>query len=471
MKNIKIISVVVLLFTSLISQPFAQHRSGQVGLGMYGSSIKLIGGAIDGSMINYSSGLSIKYSFSKFLTGEINAGLGWVRPRDSESHFQVSTVYKYRTYIYPWSVNLRCNIFPNGWFVPYIGIGTGITYWNLRDISQGEEWFPIPESGKSVSGTQSNFSLLATVGTSIFITKGFALDLSIHYTHLLDQRLDNIGNGDINTGVAEVRLGFGIFFGGYLDSDGDGIEDKKDLDPYHKEDFDGFEDEDGAPDPDNDKDGIPDYLDKAPNLPEDIDGFEDEDGVPDLDNDQDGINDTEDKAPNAPEDFDGFEDEDGVPDLDNDKDGIPDYLDKAPNQPETFNGYQDEDGVPDEKPKPPIVEYGKPLILKGVTFQTGKADLTENAKRVLDIVAESLMQYPEIEIEIRGYTDSVGSAAFNLNLSQRRAEAVRDYLVQKGIALKRLRAIGYGEANPIASNKTKEGRAKNRRIEFIRIEK
>ena len=96
--------------------------------------------------------------------------------------------------------------------------------------------------------------------------------------------------------------------------------------------------------------------------------------------------------------------------------------------------------------------------------------MTENAKRVLDTVYESLRDNTDIRLEIRGYTDSVGSAASNLNLSQRRAETVRDYIVERGIDIGRLRAIGYGEANPIASNLTKEGRAKNRRIEFLRIE-
>ncbi len=131
------------------------------------------------------------------------------------------------------------------------------------------------------------------------------------------------------------------------DRDGDGVLDRDDRCPNEPEDRDGFEDEDGCPDPDNDRDGIPDALDKCRDAPEDRDGFEDEDGCPDLDDDRDGVPDALDKCRNEPEDRDGFEDEDGCPDPDNDKDGIPDALDKCPNGPEDFDGFRDEDGCPD----------------------------------------------------------------------------------------------------------------------------
>jgi hypothetical protein len=132
-----------------------------------------------------------------------------------------------------------------------------------------------------------------------------------------------------------------------LDADGDGIPDVLDKCPTEPEDKDGFQDEDGCPDPDNDGDGIPDVLDKCPNEPEDKDHFEDEDGCPDPDNDGDGIPDVLDKCPNQPEDKDGFQDEDGCPDPDNDGDGIPDAVDLCPNEPEDKDGFEDQDGCPD----------------------------------------------------------------------------------------------------------------------------
>jgi len=282
------------------------------------------------------------------------------------------------------------------------------------------------------------------------------------------------------------------------DTDKDGISDDEDACPDQPEDMDGFQDDDGCPDLDNDGDGIPDVEDKCPDLAEDKDNFEDDDGCPDLDNDQDGIKDVDDKCPNEPEDFDGdldedgcpdlvkdsdndgitddvdrcplqaedldgFQDDDGCPDLDNDLDGIPDSEDNCPNAPETFNGYMDDDGCPDEKP------IEKQFILKGVHFESGSAALTPDSYPILDEVVRSLLAYPEVRVEIRGYTDSVGSASYNLNLSQRRADSVKQYLVNAGIDPSRLIAKGYGEADPVASNATPAGRAENRRIEFHRL--
>ncbi len=282
------------------------------------------------------------------------------------------------------------------------------------------------------------------------------------------------------------------------DSDKDGIKDNADQCPEQPEDLDGYQDEDGCPDVDNDGDGIPDIEDKCPDLPEDVDGFEDMDGCPDLDNDQDGIADTDDRCPNEPEDFDGeedqdgcpdlvkdsdndsvpddidrcplqaedidgFQDEDGCPDLDNDLDGIPDADDSCPNAPETFNGYEDEDGCPDEKP------IEKEFILKGVHFESGSAALTPDSYPILDDVIRSLLAYPEVAVEIHGYTDSQGSASFNLDLSQRRADSVKQYIVNAGIDPSRIVTKGFGEADPIASNDTPQGRAQNRRIEFRRL--
>jgi hypothetical protein len=131
------------------------------------------------------------------------------------------------------------------------------------------------------------------------------------------------------------------------DRDGDGVLDKDDRCPDEPEDRDGFEDDDGCPDPDNDKDGILDAKDRCRDAAEDFDGFQDEDGCPDLDDDGDGVPDTEDQCRSAPEDRDGYQDDDGCPDLDNDGDGIPDAKDRCPNGPEDFDGYQDEDGCPD----------------------------------------------------------------------------------------------------------------------------
>jgi outer membrane protein OmpA-like peptidoglycan-associated protein len=240
--------------------------------------------------------------------------------------------------------------------------------------------------------------------------------------------------------------------------------------PNDPEDVDGFQDDDGCPDYDNDADGIPDSIDQCPNAPEDRDTYADKDGCPDYDNDRDGIADTLDKCPSDPEDLDGFEDADGCPDPDNDKDGIPDLLDKCPNAAEMYNGYRDDDGCPDTLPKQKKEpDFPKQQIMRGLQFQNNTAELTFDSFQWLDCIVKTLKEYPEIEIEVRGYTDAMGNFSRSMQLSQMRAESVRQYIVNQGIESQRVRAAGFGPGSPIADNRTAAGRAQNRRIEIVRI--
>jgi OOP family OmpA-OmpF porin len=249
------------------------------------------------------------------------------------------------------------------------------------------------------------------------------------------------------------------------DKDGDGIKDDVDECPTEPEDKDGFQDEDGCPDPDNDADGIADANDKCPNDPEDKDKFEDDDGCPDLDNDQDGIVDKIDQCPDEAEDKDGFEDDDGCPDCDNDKDGVPECpeaKDKCPDQsaPGTI------DGCP-QKYQLIVVTQEKIELKQTVYFDTNKTTIKKVSFPLLDEVAQAMGDNPTISVRIEGHTDSQGTDARNLKLSQGRAESVRTYLVKKGVAADRMVAQGYGESVPIADNRTSAGRAQNRRVEFV----
>jgi outer membrane protein OmpA-like peptidoglycan-associated protein len=106
--------------------------------------------------------------------------------------------------------------------------------------------------------------------------------------------------------------------------------------------------------------------------------------------------------------------------------------------------------------------------LPDVTFATDSAQVSPQMRNVLDDVAQSLMQYPDSLIDVMGHTDSTGSEAYNLDLSKRRADAVANYLVSRGVARARIETIGYGEQYPVADNSTPSGRAENRRVE-IRI--
>ncbi len=217
---------------------------------------------------------------------------------------------------------------------------------------------------------------------------------------------------------------------------------------------------------DTDGDGCYDDVDKCPKEPEDKDGFQDEDCCPDPDNDQDGIPDTSDKCPNVAEDKDGFQDEDGCPDNDNDQDGIADVDDKCPLQPEDYDGDSDDDGCPD-KYKLVVVTAKKIELKQKVFFATAKTRILARSYQLLNEVAKALKDMPKIEIRIEGHTDSRGRNRYNQRLSDGRANSVRTYLIQRGVDASRMRAVGYGEDKPVASNRTRAGRAMNRRVEFM----
>jgi OOP family OmpA-OmpF porin len=128
----------------------------------------------------------------------------------------------------------------------------------------------------------------------------------------------------------------------------------------------------------------------------------------------------------------------------------------------------DEHGCPAAAAAPDVA---RDLILEGVNFRSGSAELVTGSLLVLEGVARSMLAHPEAMIEIRGHTDATGSAEANRALSQQRALAVRDALIRFGVAPSRITAIGYGEDYPIAPNDTPEGRARNRRVELHRVDR
>ncbi len=255
-----------------------------------------------------------------------------------------------------------------------------------------------------------------------------------------------------------------------IDSDGDGIPDRLDKCPNEPEDKDMFEDQDGCPDPDNDHDGIPDVKDKCPLDPEDFDGFEDADGCPDPDNDHDGIPDAMDKCPNEPEDKDGFEDLDGCPDPDNDHDGIPDEKDKCPNEPETINGFQDDDGCPDKGDSTIVLSPDRIETLDPIQFTGVK--LTRQSLPLIEQVGATLRAHPEIvRLRITVHVQPTRSTEADQTLSDKRAQAVRDWLVQWGIAATRLEARGFGGNKPLVAPEQRNAAKLNERLELIILER
>ena len=242
-----------------------------------------------------------------------------------------------------------------------------------------------------------------------------------------------------------------------IDSDGDGVADYLDLCPNTPAEARGLVDKNGCP-LDSDGDGVPDYLDLCANTPLEAHGFIDKNGCL-LDSDDDGVPDYLDKCPNTPIEARGKIDQNGCP-RDTDGDGILDYLDKCP----TIPGVAANNGCPEVKKE---VKALFKKALQGIQFETGKANIKSFSFPLLNQIANILILNPTYLIEIQGHTDNVGKPDMNLNLSERRAESVRKYLIDKGIEEKRMTSHGYGDTKPVASNKASKGRALNRRVEFV----
>jgi len=212
--------------------------------------------------------------------------------------------------------------------------------------------------------------------------------------------------------------------------------------PTEKEDIDGFQDEDGCPDPDNDQDMILDSDDKCPNEREDQDKFEDEDGCPEKDNDKDGVIDGYDSCPTVAEDLDKFEDDNGCPDLDNDEDGFEDKDDKCPNEPETINGNTDDDGCPDEGEAQVAVENDRIVFRSPVRIGTHKA-IPSRYHSILKQLAMVLKANKKIQgVKIEVFATRTRRATRDEAQALDSAKAVKAFLVEQGVESKRLLARG-----------------------------
>ena len=379
-------------------------------------------------------------------------------------------------------------------------LGLGLTKAEqLGDLSLGTSIDP----GLGLNYTVSDALLLGTELTSVLTLAGGLGPFNKNPTeaHLYAQYATDAGlvvTGGAGTGIVagvgapDIRLFVNL---GYhtqgvppvYDQDADGILDESDACPLEAEDMDSYEDEDGCPDLDNDQDGIPDERDQCPRQPEDMDTFRDLDGCPDPDNDGDRVLDTEDECPKEA----GTLLTRGCPDADGD--GVIDSLDNCVDEqgPATTRGCPDSDNdrIPDKRdacpdqaadprvdparsdgcPKRVVVTLHKIEILEKIHFASGKSKILPDSFTLLDEIAQVLNENPDIkQVEVAGHTDNQGGEELNMKLSQSRSEAVMMYLVKKGsVDPNRLVAKGYGPTKPVEDNSTDEGRAANRRVEFV----
>ena len=308
---------------------------------------------------------------------------------------------------------------------------------------------------ENVSGGNLNGGL----GLEYWVSENLGLYVESAYHHTFDNNV---------LPYLQHSIGLAVRFGG-TDTDGDGIYDKDDACPSvaGPAKFNGCPDTDGdgiidakdaCPDvaglakfngcPDTDGDGIVDSKDACPNVA----GVAALNGCPDTDGD--GVADAKDKCPEVA----GPVANQGCPSADTDKDGVLDKDDKCPE----VAGPASNQGCPEvtKEIQAKLNEYAKVIY-----FDTGKASFKPKTIETLDAVVGILVKYPTANFDVEGHTDSVGSAKLNQALSQKRADAVVAYLKGHGVK-SQLNAVGYGEDRPIASNRTRSGRAKNRRVEI-----
>ncbi|MBL9103677.1 MAG: OmpA family protein [Myxococcales bacterium] len=371
-------------------------------------------------------GLRVAYYPLRFLGGELEGGVMPTRVLEDGAPGGRATLYGVRAHL--------VGQLPFWRITPFILVGSG----GLGTTGRlGDDIDPMTHFGG---------------GLKVFINERTLIRLDIR---------DNVAaRKEVDAGATnypEILLGASIVLGRKKpkqveqDSDGDGFLDRSDACPYEP----GVA-PDGCPERDRDGDGFMDSQDACPDVP----GIA-PDGCPERDRDGDGFLDSVDRCPDDP----GVE-PDGCPIPDRDGDGILDPADECIDKPETRNGYLDDDGCPDELPPKVPTIVG---TIKGIYFDLDKDTIKPKSRPVLDRAVAILKEFPSIRIEISGHTDSTGSPAYNRDLSHRRANSVKKYLVEHGIDAARIETRGAGPDEPIDTNRTPVGRARNRRIEFMII--
>ncbi len=447
--------------------------------------------------------------FTEAIEVEVGGGYGILNGVDFSSQ-------EWRTHIIP--VDLRLILSPfdfKGWN-PYIYGGFGALNYNV-------DRKPGTPSPNTTDLKEKEWTTFAPVGLGIdfAISDNVLFSLSGGYSLAFSDNLNYYNNSDISTvndGYYSLGIGVIIVTGwGGSDHDMDGLtareEEELGTDPENADtDGDGLKDGEEVnthmtdpKNPDTDNDGLTDseeintYKTNATNADTDNDGLNDGSEVKThktdplkADTDGDGLTDSNEiqktKTNPTKVDSDGDTLKDGEEvntyktnplnvDTDGDslKDGDEIKLHKTdPLNADTDGGTVD-DGVEINRGTDPlnadddIVKMEVPIVLEGITFETGKADITPESEKVLTQALKTLQTYNDIVVEISGHTDDVGSSTSNQKLSQKRADSVRSWLISKGIDSGRIVAVGYGEDIPRVPNDSPENKRLNRRIEFKRI--
>lgn len=463
MKHLNKLFATVFLFAGLLSQAQDSNNPWAISFGV---------NAVDGARV--SAAESFANQFSEYFNARDNwnivPSISYVNVSryvgDNFSFGVSGTFNRITKFVDP-------KVFPPGDYVVsnpgdlnYYGID-GIINYSFQNLLKSKTIDPSIHVGGGYTffGEASAGTVNGGLGLTWWFTELVGLQLRSTYKHSFDD--NRVPDTDVAPHLQHTA-GIVVKFGG-VDTDGDGIYDKDDACPENA----GPKELNGCPDTDGDT-----VLDKDDTCPE-VAGLVEFQGCPDVDGD--GIQDSEDACPEVA----GLKSLKGCPDADGD--GITDKDDKCPNEkgPRENGGCpwpdRDGDSVLDKDDRCPdvkgtVANNGCPEIsddeikklndyAKTILFDSGKATFQQRTYPVLEAIVAILKEYPSSKFSIEGHTDSDGKDTTNQTLSENRAAAVKDYLIEKGINASRLTSAGFGESRPIDTNKTKAGKANNRRVE------
>jgi outer membrane protein OmpA-like peptidoglycan-associated protein len=461
----------------------------------------------EGGKLSYLARGFLRWKLNDILGLEAGIGYGSYAGLDTDK-----IPNYYRTQLIPVDIRLLVSPFKNKRINPYLYLGAGILSYKVTDEPKSRT--PDAELD-GITGI-----IPGGIGIEFLVTQKFSLELTVGGTYSFTENL-NLHNPTKTTPKdAWLNAGLSMVFqldAGNPDKDSDGllneVEERIGTDPENA-DSDGDRLKDGdevnlyKTDPlkvDTDGDNLSDYDEIKKYMTDPLKADSDGDGLSDYDeimvhstdpidadSDHDGLSDGDEINTHKSNPLDADTDKDGLTDgeevnnynssplkPDTDGDGLTDFDEVKnhntdPRKADTDGGSVN-DGAEVKRdtdpldPSDDIIKINVPIVLDGITFALSSAEITDNSKTTLESALKTLNAYDDIVVEIRGYTDNTGSREFNMKLSKRRAESVRNWLLNKGISEDRMVAKGFGPDNPIANNSTADGRMKNRRIEFVRI--
>ncbi|MEE9432163.1 MAG: OmpA family protein [Melioribacteraceae bacterium] len=506
----KIKNLIFILLFLILSTTFAQFHNYSVKYGIQGHFL-IHNTDFDNELyrFSYQGRGYLRYEITPSIEAEIGVGIGKLNAFDNYKSL-------WATSIVPADLRLVIAPFDGDKLNPYVYGGFGMLRWFVEDKPLSVS----PEATKESGWTQF---VPVGLGVELAVADDILLDFSAGYNLTFSDDLNYFNSGSGNDGYFDFGVGFTFVTGsGNTDADNDGLTEREEkelgTDPNVADtDGDGLNDGDEVKkyntDPlatDSDKDGLNDYEEvvKYNTDPNSVDTDGDE--LNDYAEVKNHKTDPNKKDTDGDTLGDGYEvnkyktnpakkdtDDDGLGDFaeldkhktnpsnaDTDGDGLNDGIEinnfnSDPNKADTdgggtndyseYNRKTDPHNPDDDIDESQILDISSPMVLEGVTFATAKAIINPSSEFILNKAYNTLVTYPNLKVEIQGYTDNVGSATSNQKLSQKRADAVKLWLVKKGIDATRLTAKGYGEDNPIANNNTKEGRQNNRRIGFQKL--